>query len=206
MKQLRQFLKGTLFGVLAFGMVAALPMEVSAAARLHFNYKWPVCPNVITVRCDIPETGAVQSAMNSWNAVKDFSGRGMLTFRMTTSGSNSNYIHYINDVGRGDYIAYCDPTFIDPKTETEVKSIEIWLNKYGHSFSVGAKSGCYDVQSVVVHELGHALCVKHCHEKNASSCFSATCTSNVMNWSVPIGKTRRNLTSYDKSSYQVIYD
>ena len=60
MKPLRQFLKGAVFGVLAFGMVVALPMDVSAAARLSFPYKWPHSPNVISFRCEIPETSAVR--------------------------------------------------------------------------------------------------------------------------------------------------
>ena len=34
----------------------------------------------------------------------------------------------------------------------------------------------YDVKSVILHELGHALGIAHCHElEDGETCFSPTC-------------------------------
>lgn len=201
MKQLRQFLKGAVFGVLAFGMVVALPMDVSAAARLSFPYKWPHSPNVISFRCEIPETSAVKNAMNVWNTVKDPQGNPMLPLQTNTNSNNPNSIYYINDWYQKSYIGLCTPTL----QGTTVTSMKIWLNQADKTFSVGAKSGCYDIQTIVEHELGHALCIRHCHEGRPEDCFSSTCSSNVMNPNPETGKLRRVLQSYDRVSYQAIY-
>lgn len=73
------------------------------------------------------------------------------------------------------------------------------------TFTVGAASNKYDIQTVATHELGHAIGVAHCHEKGESPCFSTTCSSNVMMREISSNSTRRTLTDYDKSSKQVIY-
>ncbi len=207
MKRMLRFLRGVFFGALAFGMVVSLPMDVSAAARLAFDYRWQVCPNTLPFRCDIPEKSAVQSAMNTWNAVKDFSGKSMLTLQMTTSSSASNTISYYSGSRFDTAVGYTDEATYTSNGKKYVSSMKIYLCTYnGKQYSVGAKVNCFDIQTIVTHELGHALCVMHCHKQGASSCFSSTCTSNVMNPDAHRNFTRRTLTSYDKSSYQVIYD
>lgn len=67
-----------------------------------------------------------------------------------------------------------------------------------------------DKQSVIVHELGHAIGIVHCHELDANGvdsgdCLSWTCPSNVMSPTLDVNTTKRNLTDYDIASKQLIY-
>ena len=77
------------------------------------------------------------------------------------------------------------------------------------SLAVEAKkvTGKYDINTVLTHELGHALGVPHCHEAaQDGNCYSGSCSSNVMNRLVDTGEVRVTLTSYDKMMYRTQYD
>jgi Matrixin. len=85
---------------------------------------------------------------------------------------------------------------------------DTWKNAISsgmYTFTAGAASNKYDMQTVATHELGHAIGVAHCHEVNETSCFSATCPSNVMMCVIYDNSMRRKLTDYDTSSKQLIY-
>lgn len=87
-------------------------------------------------------------------------------------------------------------------------SFTVMLNS-NLKWSVSPTSGCYDIQTITQHELGHALGVAHCHEStDTKPCFSTTRSSNIMCPNIAIdtlGSSRRTFQPYDTSSYIVIY-
>ena len=87
-----------------------------------------------------------------------------------------------------------------------LSSFTITFNLQDFSFSTSAESGKHDIQTISLHELGHAIGIAHCHEIGASSCFSTTCTSNVMKPTSSTNTTRRSLQPYDSASKQSIYN
>ncbi len=203
---MKSWTKRFLLGLMACVVTFSVPLESHAAARLRNGYYWAGNSPTVYFQFQGFDSGqktAIRSAMTTWNAVRNFSGNPMVTLKETTSASQAdgNIILSIND----SFMKYYGYTYKYPMDNPGPFSyckIEINLAK---KLSLGAKNGYVDFQSVVVHELGHALGVAHCHESEQNCSFS-NCSTFVMNPDVPIGKNRRVLTSYDKSSYQVIYD
>ncbi len=191
------------FFLLALGMALAVPAN-AASPRLRLDSYWPKTPTTVYFTCQFTgsERAACQYAMGAWNNVLAFDGDRMVRLEMTTSPSepySEITRRYDKDWG---YAGYC---VHHPETGP-LTWVEIWIND-DLPYSVGAKPGTRDLQSIVVHELGHALGVAHCHELG-TSCFldPFTCSSNVMNPSVPYTQNRRVLSDYDKGSYRAIYN
>ena len=182
--------------------ILILSPNVSAVtARTALGFRWPNTPRDVLFRCDFAtaEREAVRSAMQAWNGVKDPDGRSPVSMYLS-SGTASSSIVYYNTYEN--WIGITDPTFV-AGSGTSLYSIRIRLNS-NKSFSVGAQSGKYDIQSVVQHELGHALGVAHCHTKGGSY-TTPTCPNNVMCPTLGTGTTRRTFKAYDTASYIVIY-
>lgn len=181
-----------------YGEEPALAAEIQP--RLNLGFYWHNTPRTVYLDIsDLPasfQTEAV-AAMNIWNKVRSLSGKKMVTFAKGSSGSTFNKItyNYINP----QYIGYTDFS----TSGNEITSVHITLNS-DYSLTVGPNPNSYDVKTVLVHELGHALGIAHCHEIG-SSCFSPTCSINVMNPKTPVNETRTVLRAYDTSSYQMIY-
>ena len=170
--------------------------------RLRLPVKWYNTPKNVFIRCNFPtnEREAVRAAMQQWNKVYDTKGKSMISLYLTTGATDSSIIYsnyYMPKVGYTEHILRGD----------EILGATIYLLST-EKWSVGDSSGCYDIQTVVLHELGHMLGVAHCHEaeEEQSSCFSKTCKNNVMNPKVEQGKVRRTFQEYDTASYIVIYD
>ncbi len=81
---------------------------------------------------------------------------------------------------------------------------------YDYTWSTSGDPYSYDVQTVTLHELGHALGVAHCHEangdpENKGPCWNRTCLTNVMNPVASLGIQNTTLKEYDTASYLVTY-
>lgn len=175
--------------------------NVPSVMAKDLGYRWHKSTVYFNSDFNSDQRTAIQSAMNKWNAVKTSDGASMVTFRLTTSTAD-NSINYINNYKS--WVGYCSVT----KMGTDLKAVQIWLDS-GYEWATSAKSGKYDIQTVVQHELGHALGIAHCHEwaeDEYGPCWSYTCLSNVM---YPVArKNYKNvtLTDYDIASYQLIYE
>ena len=146
------------------------------ASAKDLGYKWN--KTSITFYCGFSgsQKTAVQSAMTKWNAVKNSAGKTMVKMSLTT-GTADNTVEF-NSLLPQQYVGYCDTN----ASGGRIYSVKVKLNS-GKQWSVGKASGKYDVQTIVIHELGHALGIAHCHELDSSykdgPCWSATCLSNV---------------------------
>ncbi len=136
--------------------------------------------------------------MTSWNNVKNSHNETIVPMAFT---SNSNHVNKIYSTSGETWIGKNFPTHSNGILSAD----SVVFNSGSYTFTVGAKPGKYDIQSVAVHELGHALGIAHCHQNGETSCFSNTCSSNVMNPTIHNNSTRRNLTSYDSASKRTIY-
>lgn len=184
-------------------MVMALPLNATAATpRKALDHKWYGTPRTVEVDCSALGTlfkDSAQAAMNTWNNVKLTNGQSIVTFKAVNNTSLNTAIFYASlDDGQIAY-TYTNHPIGDPA----VRYSEIQLSK-SKTFVNGRAAGAYDIQSVILHELGHSLGVAHCHEYY-ESCSSSTCNTNVMNLTIPTNYTRRSLTYYDYQSYQQIY-
>lgn len=182
--------------------ILILSPNVSAVtARTALGFRWPNTPRDVLFRCDFAtaEREAVRSAMQAWNGVKDPDGRSPVSMYLS-SGTASSSIErgYLDD----DALGVTQP-ILAAGSSTNLYGVKIILNS-NKSFSVGAQSGKYDIQSVVQHELGHALGVAHCHTKGGAY-TTPTCPNNVMCPTLGTGTTRRTFKAYDTASYIVIY-
>ncbi|MFG6342799.1 MAG: matrixin family metalloprotease [Lachnospiraceae bacterium] len=183
-------------------LLCTFSVSVKAAeARKGLGYKWSDKYATVYFYCGFNDTwkNAISAGMSSWNAVKETStNKSIVPLAFTSNSSHSNKIYTTSGVT---WIAY---TFPD-QSNGIYNSANIAFNTGSCSFTVGAASGKYDIQTVATHELGHAIGVAHCHEEGDTSCFSATCSSNVMMRTISKNSTRRTLTDYDTASKQVIY-
>ena len=153
----------------------------------------------MTFNCNFStdEREAVRSAMLQWNGVTDSSGRSIISMYLSNYVSSNNVVKYSFTINN---LAYTSPEEING----EMQSVAILLNS-DYQWSVGSFAGKYDIQTVVLHELGHALGVGHCHEIG-NQCSSPTCTSNVMTPVFATGQVRTTFQNYDISTYRSIYD
>ena len=121
----------------------------------------------------------------------------MVTMELTT-GETNNTIVYSNLIAPvlGKWEPYSLPG-------GALYCVTVYLNP-DKNWSIGASPGCYDIQTVVLHELGHVLGVAHCHEEN-EVCYNSTCELNVMNRLTSPNSVRTTFQYYDTTSYKVIY-
>lgn len=188
----------TLFGVLLLPGRAARALE----SRIIFDYYWHNTPRAINVYCPMSSTDRsyVQSAMNTWNAVKSTTGSYPITYQFTSNVNAEGKLRW-EPRSDSDFIAYTDHTYHG----SYLTGFTIWINST-KAIGYGAVSGKYDFQTVVVHELGHGIAIRHCHEEDTICPWAGQGEENfVMNYKMPKGKTRRTLQSYDINSFRGIY-
>lgn len=172
----------------------------AAETRKSLGYKWSDSSSTVYFYCGFNYVwkNAISAGMSSWNDVKDLhTNQSIVPMAFTSNSSHSNKIY---STSGETWLGKMFPN----QTNGVLNSACIAFNSGTYSFTTGAASGKYDIQTVATHELGHAIGIAHCHEEG-ESCFSATCSSNVMMRTVDDNSTRRTLTDYDISSKQVIY-
>ena len=193
------YLKIILFMMLLY---CTFSVSVKAAeSRKNLGYKWSSKYSTVYFYCGLKDTwkNAISSGMSSWNAVKEPStNKAIVPMALTSNSNHSNKIYLTSGE------TWLGHTFTT-QTNGVLKSASIAFNSGMYTFTAGAASNKYDMQTVATHELGHAIGVAHCHEVNETSCFSATCPSNVMMCVIYDNSMRRKLTDYDTSSKQLIY-
>ncbi|MCI8349610.1 MAG: matrixin family metalloprotease [Oscillospiraceae bacterium] len=189
-------------------MCLSLPVFASASEMVEPRFtnglKWPPTITNVKFQCvgtfSSSQKTAIRAAMNKWNAVKAPDGDSLRTLSLTTSES-ANKIKWYNsgiDGWQGKMVEV-------PGMGGIFESATILLAD-NVSWSTTGASNAYDMQTIVEHELGHALGVAHCHENpQRSDCYSSTCSKNVMNPTSARGRVRTTLQEYDKASYILIY-
>ena len=191
--------------LLCLCLVISLLTGTTAFAKSN-GYKWKDTPVIyfdksVLGGMDQSRINCIQRAMSTWNSVT-YNGDPMITLNFKSSVPNTIREKYVI----ADWVgySYIYPIYESPPPNTVINHVDIELNVY-HSLTDGASSGSYDVQSVIQHELGHALGIAHCHENGETPC-SSTCYKNTMHWqSVPNSVEKRYLKTYDTSSKFSIY-
>ncbi len=169
-------------------------------SRMALGCYWPDTPCDVFFRCDFAteKREEVRDAMQEWNSIRSYSNHYMVSMFLTRDENETNRI-FDDPVVQA--VAYTYHYYSDGGA---LYRVEIGLRS-SYRFSVGGSATSFDIRTVVQHELGHALGVAHCHEQNDTSCFSATCSQNVMNPSIAMGEVRTTFQAYDIGSYKNIY-
>ncbi len=164
----------------------------------YINFYIPANSNIFTA----DERNEIVAAFRTWRDVNYTNNYFWhLSFMTTTNSSAPNKIiktdHWSYDPDFAGYTSYNESAGV-------IESVEIYLNNQ-KPFTIGASAGKLDLRSIVIHEVGHALGVAHCHEYG-ESCNSPTCLLNAMNLKTKRGSIQgRTLQEYDKASYMAIY-
>ena len=119
----------------------------------------------------------------------------------SSGGSDRTYIIYGDTIEDG---AIATTMFDDTCSSFLDTDVELVLNS-STEWSIGAVSGCYDIETVLLHELGHALGITHCHEKNTTCAYTSGCQYFVMNPYTYTYWTKRSLHSTDIARYRSKY-
>lgn len=122
----------------------------------------------------------------------------MMSMFLTTGEAENSVVYYPSWWG---WVGYCEPVAVG----NELLSVTVKLAEE-HNFTIGGSSNSFDIKSIVLHELGHALGVAHCHEDgDPDPCWSPTCNDNVMYRLFDHGEVRTTFQPYDTASYISIY-
>ena len=188
-------------------LFACSSMTVYAVSpRYMFEYRWSNVLRTLTWNCNF-ETARreeVRAAMNTWNAVTDSDGTALISAYL------SNYVESDNTIG------YTMSSLIPVASTTpsfdgngNLVSMRIVLNQ-NINCSTTPSPGTVEIQSVVLHELGHALCIMHCHDigdidPSENGCGVGLGPDTVMSPEIGTNEIRRTLTWYDIMQYQYGY-
>lgn len=192
--------------ILAHLLVVTLYLPLCLSFSPHIfakslGYKWNT--KTVYFQCDFEpqKRAAVSSAMYKWSNVRDtITGKTLITMSLTRNNTD-NYVVMADSFGM--WVGYCDVFQVGGVT----KAVTVKLST-DEEWYVGEKTGAYDVQSVVLHELGHAAGIAHCHESTEGKgpCWSSTCLRNVMYPFAETNQIKMTFTDYDESSLMLIYD
>lgn len=184
--------------IILFATMFAILFTSTASAK-SLDYHWSNKYSKIYFYCGFNSvwTNAIQAGMNSWNAVKEISTSKTIVPMYVTTNSSKNTIYTTSNQT---WIAKMIPTY----SGSTLKEADVAFNNGDYTFTVGAASDKFDIQSIAVHEFGHAIGLAHCHE-TGNKCSSSTCSTNIMQPNSKKNNIRRALNSYDKESKQVIY-
>ena len=157
-----------------------------------------------------PMAGAIQNAIDSWDnidaSVLSITYNGMDIYLTNDPNDGVNTIFWSNHSSISNVNGY---TLITTPTSGadigEFSDVDIVLND-GRQWTIGTSNcgttGSKDVQSVVTHELGHALGLGHASGKNAMTSGADWC-ANYESAYQALGQ--RNVTANDRDGYEYIY-
>lgn len=192
--------------------------SVNSSTRTANDWYWSKNNlNVYCVELSEEEELAVETALAIWKNVSYGGYTVNFTFNLDCSYSESDIIinkEYLPIDGETNERPIATTRFnesamgladLSELTPGEINKAKISLSREtDRPFSFGtAEAETYDFASTVLHELGHALGIAHCHEKNESCSYE--CSANVMNPNGAIGATKMVLQDYDKASLVVVY-
>lgn len=173
------------------------------ASAKSLPYRWYKTSIPFNCYFSANQRAAVTRACGKWSDVRTTNEKQMLSLYVVQDSVTVDNVIRFEDLSLWGDIGKCIPEYTE---QGKLMSVTIKLHS-GAKLSVGKAKGCYDIQTIVQHELGHAIGIAHCHEASEGSgpCWSATCLKNVM---YPIARTNYQnitLTDYDISSYRLIY-
>ena len=184
-------------------LFACSSMTVYAVSlRYALGFEWPSVPHTIEWYCDGLESWQetqAEAAMTKWSYVQADDGSELLNSVLTNDSTSQCRIYF-------DYLPTGTIARITPNPDLgDLQYVWIRLSN-SHTFSDSAQVGAYDLQSVILHELGHAYGVAHCHnDVNIVACGVGSCPYNVMSPVLSSNSQQRVLKNYDKDSYRSIY-
>lgn len=185
--------------------IAALLTVITLVSSAVFNqaYAYEVLSHKITSTITfVPYEGFGEtSILHMIYSVKKWNSAAGSTLMQISSGTHStesgypnldgkNYIYRTN-VGEG-YVAQCYYWYIlGILIETDIN-----INVY-YSFANSAQSGCYDLYSIFLHEVGHAA--------GLADLYDSSYSSSVMYGKASTNSTKRNLAQDDIDGITAIY-
>lgn len=156
-----------------------------------------------------PMTSAIRSAIASWDnidsSVLSITYSGMDIYRTNNPNDGINTIFWSNHStirnGNGFTLITAPTSGVDIG---EFSDVDIVLNDRRQWTTNKARCGTdtVDVQSVVTHELGHALGLGHSTGQNAMTTSTGWCANNRSAYE---NLGQRTVTSNDKAGYRYIY-
>ncbi len=146
---------------------------------------------------DLPSSwrSATERAANEWTAVSSCS------WTFTKSSSSGSYFRKANIDGPTGKLAVC-LNYRDSNNKLSGFRITINQEYTWYTGTGNPSSSQFDLQSIVTHELGHAVGLDHTQSSHCpnSSSMATMCAGS------PIGKTwQRSLSSDDKSGIRSLY-
>jgi hypothetical protein len=175
--------------------------------KVTFGYglqRWAVAAPVVSYRINentadcTGEGAAVQSAADTWN-----SAGSALTFRY--AGTHPNTVasqNGVNEIMWGSTAGSLASTYIWPVSGDIVECDIVLNDTWNWSTASQPPSGRYDVQSVVLHELGHWLFLRDLYGDIGDNVYD---TAKVMYGRSASATTKRNLHADDRAGLLWIY-